>query len=314
MRNLIVFLIVICFIITSCEKQQGESYNPDIIKRAEINRAYETDVSKVLFDHLYVVVDSLTYAKFTGNSEWQETYATLDSGLPDFAPLSNNSFTCYLRGHQHSIEILGPNNRYNEPVGKSGIGFSLKNKGEHFHLGVTPKLRALEDSLLTATETVQMKLDGENHTWFKAFYTPSPGTALHTWYAFYNPDFLNELHDENHQSYSREAFLEPSYTDQKLFHSINEITLKCTQADFNRIAQELGYLKSELLEQEENQYTIKSGDINVILEPSNIPYSRITKISCELNHSDTSVNILGNITITNTDKISIWDFNELHIN
>jgi len=307
-------IICITILLSSCQKQLRESYNPDLIKRKEINQAFGTDVSNVLFDHLYVVVDSTTYAQVTGDNQWQDTYASLDGGLPDFAPLSNTSSTCYLRGHQHSIEILGPNNSYNEPIGKSGIGFSLKNKGEHFHLGVTPKLRALKDSLLTATETVKMEINGQDHTWFKAFYTPSPGTALHTWYAFYNPKFLDQLNDEEHSSYLREDFLASSYADHKLFHGINVINLKCTQADFNRIAQELGYLKSELLDREGNMYIIKSGDVKIVLEPSrDIAYSRITKITCKLNNTDNSVSQLGNITITNSGKVSTWDFNELHL-
>jgi len=301
-------------LLSSCNKEQADPYHADVIKREEIHRAFGTDVSRVLFDHLYVVVDSATYSKVTSDTQWHHTYASIDSGLPDFAPLSKDAATCYLRGHQHSIEILGPNNTYGEPVGKSGIGFSLNNKGEDYHLGATPKLRALKDSLLTASETVQMEVHGQDHTWFKAFYTPSPGTALHTWYAFYNPDFLHQLSGKKHESYSREVFLESSYEDHKLFNSISEIHLKCTLQDFNRIAQELGYLKSEILDKEGGLYTIKSGDISIVLEPSgDISYSRITTLTCELNKADTSVNQLGNITITNNGKVSTWDFNQLHI-
>lgn len=314
MRTLPYIIICLTIPFLSCKKRQVDTYNPDLIKRNEINQAFGTDVSNVLFDHLYVVVDSTTYAQVTRDTQWQDTYGSLDEGLPDFAPLTTTSSTCYLRGHQHSIEILGPDNSYNEPVGKSGLGFSLKNKGEHFHLGVTPKLRALKDTLLTAAETVNMSVNGKEHTWFRAFYTPSPGTALHTWYSFYNPQFLEELTGEEHPSYLREDFLALSYEAHKLFHGINEINLKCTQADFNRIAQELGYLKSELLDKEGNLYTIKSGDVKITLEPSrDIPYSRITKITCKLNSEDYSVSKLGNITITNNGKISTWDFNNLHL-
>ncbi|WP_299684828.1 DUF5829 family protein [uncultured Dokdonia sp.] len=307
-----IIIISICFI--SCEEQIHKQYDSSLIDHEKLDITFGKEVSNVLLDHLYVVVDSATYSHLTKDSHWKSTYAALDTGLPDFTPVVKNSSTCYLRGHQHSIEILGPDNVYNEPVGKSGIGFSLKNKDEHFHLGVEPKLRESKDSLLYATETIKMPLDGQEHTWFKAFYTPSRGTALHTWYAFYNPDFLEELSEEEHIEYSREAFLASSYADDKLFQGIKTLLLTCTPNDFKRIAQELGYLQCRLIAQDGDRYTIKSGDINIVIEPSNeIKYSRITQIICHLNNADDSVSHLGNLTITNKGKISTWDFNQLHI-
>lgn len=218
----------------SCQGVEEKQYDSSLIKRDKINGIFGKDVSDVLFDHLYVVVDSTTYASITQDSKWKNKYATLDNGLPDFAPAVKESSSCYLRGHQHSIEILDSDNIYNEPVGKSGIGFSLKNKGEHFHLGVKPKLREVKDSLLYATSTVKMPVDGEEYTWFKAFYKPSKGTGLHTWYGFYNPNFLDHLKGEEHAFYSRKTFLESSYADHKLFNSIEAIQLKCTKDDFNQ--------------------------------------------------------------------------------
>ena len=84
-----------------------------------------------------------------------------------------------------------------------------------------------------------MQLEGKEHTWFKAFYTPMAGTAVHTYYGFYDPTFLDHLKGETHTKYSREAFLETSYKDSKLFNSVDAIRLSCTSTDFKRIAQEL---------------------------------------------------------------------------
>ncbi|MEO0527030.1 MAG: DUF5829 family protein [Bacteroidota bacterium] len=307
------FVLVISLFL-ACKERAPKKYDRTLIDHQKIDAVFGNDVSNVLFNHLYVVVDSLTYISLIKDSPWKNSYAALDSGLPSFTPVSNNSSSCYLRGHRHYIEILGPNNAYDEPVGKSGIGFSLKNRGEHFHLGIEPKLGAMKDSLLYATETVKMPLDGQEHTWFKAFYTPSPGTALHTWYGFYAPSFLEHLHGKQHTSYSREAFLEPAYEKQKLFHSVEMIQLTCTPSDFRRIAQELGYLNCELVEKDEKVFTITSGDINIRMEGSNkIKYSRISQIRCRLNNADNSVNHIGNITITNKDKESIWNFEKFHV-
>jgi len=315
MRTCINAILISILFFTSCQESEQKKYDSKLINRERINTVFGTDVSKILFDHLYVVVDSITYESLTNNKNWKNTYANLDTGLPNFAPIKSNTSTCYLRGYQHSIEILSPNNTYNEPVGKSGIGFLLKNSGEHFHLGVKPKLGKKNDFLLNATETVKMPLNGKERTWFKAFYTSSQGTALHTWYSFYNPNFLNYLNGKNHLSYSREVFLESTYEAEKLFHSVDTIRLACTPEDFRRIAQELGYLKCKLVKQDETVFTVSSGDIEIIIEYSNeIKYSRITQMTCNLNKTDNSVSHLGNLTITNQGTESIWDFGKLHNN
>ncbi len=309
-------LSILCYtFIISCHKQTRVPEEPSVIDREKIDAVFRKDVSKVLLDHLYVVVDSITYARLTKDNKWKDMYASLDLGLPDFAPVDNCATTCYLRGHQHYIEILGPKNKYNEPIGKSGIGFSLKNNHEHFHLGVKPKLKAAKDSFLYATETVNMPIGDNENLWFKAFYTPSPGTALHTWYGFYNPAFLDSLYKKNHTSYEREAFLKPTYADQKLFNGIKEIHLNCTINDYRRIVQELRYLGCKLLDRNGDTLTIAGGDVKINIAPSSkIEYSKITKIVCRLNNKDHSITQLGNITITNQGTKSIWDFEELHKN
>ncbi|AXT58981.1 hypothetical protein D1816_00970 [Aquimarina sp. AD10] len=311
--------IAICLILLlsfdSCITQEKKENDNTIIDRKKIDAVFNKDISKVLLDHLYVVVDSITYTKLTKDNQWKNKYGSLDSGLPDFAPVHDKALTCFLRGHQHYIEILSPKNSYNEPIGKSGIGFSLKNKNEHFHLGVKPRLKITKNSFLYATETVKMPLRNHKHTWFKAFYTPSPGTALHTWYGFYNPTFLDSLYGNYHATYSREAFLEPVYTDQKLFNAIKEIYLNCTLNDYRRIIQELNYLGCKFLEKKGNILTIASEDIIINIQPSDqIEYSRITKIICRLNDKDDSITQLGNVTITNQGTESIWDFDELYRN
>ncbi|UZO80709.1 DUF5829 family protein [Aquimarina sp. ERC-38] len=312
-RITVITLFIISLI--SCQNKNQKEYDPSFIDRRKLDSMLTSDVSKILLDHLYIVVDSATYQSLTKNKQWRKTYAAMDMGLPDFAPPKENATSCYLRGHKHYIEILGPNNSYNEPVGKSGIGFSLENEGEHFHLGVKPKLRVEQDAFLYATETVKMPLVNDEPTWFKAFYTPSPGTSLHTWYGFYNPGFLDHLHKEQHTSYTREKFLENTYKDHKLFNGIQTIQLTCTPTDFQRIANELAYLKCELIQREQNVYTIKSGDIHLVIEYSDqVEYSRISKITCDLNKKDNSVNHLGNLTITNQDKVSVWDFDQIHQN
>ncbi|WP_152537360.1 DUF5829 family protein [Aquimarina pacifica] len=310
-------LFMLCSIfLMSCQQQKEEQEQPVVIDREKIDADFRKDVSKVVLDHLYLVVDSITYSRLTGDNQWKDMYGSLDFGLPDFAPVNNHSATtCYLRGHQHYIEILSPKNSYNEPVGKSGIGFSLKNDDTHFHLGVEPKLKTKKSQFFNANETVHMSFDGHQHTWFKAFYTPSPGTSVHTWYGFYNPVFLDSLYGKHHSSYSREAFLESIYKDQKLFNGIKEIQLICTLNDYARITRELHDLGCRLLRRSGKTLKIKGGDVTISIEPSDlIEYSRITQIICQLNTKDYTITQLGNLTITNQGTKSVWNFGELYKN
>ncbi|KAA1247903.1 DUF5829 family protein [Aquimarina sp. RZ0] len=311
-----VSLLFLCSILVfSCQKQTKQSESTSPINKEKIDAVFRKALPKVLLDHLYVVVDSITYAKLTTDNQLKKTYASLDLGLPNFAPINNHATTCFLRGYQHYIEILGPNNKYNEPIGKSGIGFSLKDNDKHFHLGEQPELKIENDSFLYANETVKMPFGDHQHTWFKAFYTPSPGTSLHTWYGYYNPAFLDSLYGKHYPSYSREAFLQNTYENQKLFHGIKEIYLSCTPDDYSRIAQELRYLRCKLLENKDNVLTIAGGDVTIHIEPSNTAaYSRITKIICQLNTEDDSNTELGNLIITNQGTESIWNLTKLYKN
>ncbi len=309
-----IFLIAITGLI-SCHEKTVQKNEPSIIDRQKIDKVFGNDVSQVLFDHLYVVLDSVSYAEFLGNGSWKSTYAAIDKGLPDFKYIDDTTSSCYLRGHEHFIELLGPNNAHQEPVGKSGIGFSLRNKGEHFHLGVVPKLKQAETPYLSLSETVAMPLEEKRTTWFKAFYSPSTGTALHTWYAFYNPVFLDSLNDNKHQEYSREAFLKQLYSKERLFKGVRSITMSCTIKDYKRIVEEMRQLGRRLIRKEENTLTIASGDVSITIIPSDtIAFSHITQIQCALNHTDESVTKLGNLTITNSGTKSIWDLEELYKN
>lgn len=169
--------------------------------------------------------------------------------------------------------------------------------------------------MLYASETVKMPLKNGEETWFKAFYTPSQGTAIHTWYGFYNPAFLDSLYQDKHSTYDREVFLKNTYNENRLFNGISAIELNCTLSDYFRIGQELANLRCNLLERNGDTLIIQGGDIKVTLSPSsNLEYSHISKIHCDLNHSENSTTHLGNVVITNNGNESIWDLNQLHKN
>lgn len=309
MKFIVIFLLILS---VSC-KNKEQNLRESSVDYSKVDTFFGDDVSQLLFDHLYVVLDSVSYTELTKNAFFTKMYVAIDKGLPHFEAIDKKTVTCYLRGHKHYIEILGPDNQFKEPVGKSGIGFSLHNKGEHFHLGLQPKLKRSETTYLSIAETVDMPIDQDEVTWFKAFYSPAKNTNLHTWYAFYNPIFLDSLHQKKHPYYSREAFLQKSYKEECLFKNIKSISMSCTIDDFDRIAQEMRHLGCELLKKENNTLSIASGDVIINIQLSNtIEFSHITQIQCELNTTDSSVIQLGNITIINQGIESVWNFENLN--
>ncbi|WP_103070296.1 DUF5829 family protein [Aquimarina sediminis] len=311
---LFIYYAVSIILIFSCQEKEQKTSN-SLINKKKIDSLFGKDVSQVVFNHLYIVLDSISYSQITKDSRWLTSYASTDRGLPYFEPIDKKGSIFYLRGFHNYIEILSPDNIYGESVGKSGIGFSLKNDEEHFHLGIQPKLKRKDTSFFNTHEIIHFPLHNHNETWFKAFYTNGPQTSLHTWYAFYNPDFLNSLYGVKHKDYSEEAFLKGIYTEEKLFYGIYGIEMVCTPMDYYRIAQEMLHLGCKLLYNEKSSMTIKSGGISIkITESSTISNSHISKLHCQLNKPDNSITYIGNLIISNHGHKSTWSFDNLFKN
>jgi len=86
-------------------------------------RLYAQNDKELKFNHIYVVIDSTSFNKIKTDKEFF-ALANIDSGMPNFDKIDSTSTTLYLRGKSTYIEIMGPNNKFNEKVGSIGIGFS----------------------------------------------------------------------------------------------------------------------------------------------------------------------------------------------
>ena len=306
-RNIVInFFLGI--VLLSC-KEKINLKSRSTIDYEKIDALFAKRTPPVLFDHLYIVLDSSSYTHFLKAKEWMENYASIDEGLPHFTSVTDSATTSYIRGHRHYLELLGPANTYGEPEGKGGIGFCLSNNAQSFNSSIRPELKKENTPYLMSYETVAMPLNGEKAVWFKAFYTPGPKTNVHSWYAFYNPAFLKGLYGSDHDTYTREAFLKTTYAPEKLFKEVSSIEITCNHDDYHRIAQEMRHLGCTLLKKEANNLTVRSGDIDIKIKLyPEIRQSRIDKLQCTLNHPDESVTTFGNLVITNSGHQSIWTF------
>lgn len=301
-----VVLFVMVFLM-GC-KQGHNVPEESLIDKEKIEELLNKNPNNVLFNHLYVVLDSSTYAQLRANEFLNESYAGLDRGMPNFEKINDTVSSIYLRGEEHYLEILGPNNIFKEPVGQTGLGFSLGGQ-QPFSLNNSPGLKEEGTKFLKGSDTASYTINDRERVWYKAFYTYGMKTNLYTWYSYYNPGFLEAIDGERRDVYTREEFLRKSYVPEKLFRKVVAIALSCNLADQYRIGRELQLLGCVLEKKEGDDLIFKAGDIYIkLILDRHRGKSEILQMETTLNREDNRTLKIGNITIRTKDKKSLWIF------
>lgn len=307
MKTFSVYSMLLFFFLMGC-KDPYKGSDEMLIDKTKIDRVFNNVDNKVLLSHMYVVLDSSTYNSILQNTFLDQEYAGIDNGLPDFTPADKNSKSVYVRGKNSYLEILGPNNKFNEGIGRNGIGFSLNNNNG-FSLDNKPSLKKSETKFLKGVDTVSFTLNNEKTVWFKAFYTYGIDTNLHTWYSYYNPSFITALHGEQEERYTEAAYLKTAYSPNKLFKDITAIEIHCTRADHFRIASELELLGCTSVKKHNDDLLFIIDDLKLsVCLRENIEKSKITIIAGTLNKPDNRTIHCKNITIENRGYNTIWRF------
>lgn len=76
-------------------------------------------------NHVYIVVDGPTFAALRDDPALAALLGRTDGGLPDYAPPQDDADRIFFRGRETYLEIFAPENRFEEPVGKVGLGLGL---------------------------------------------------------------------------------------------------------------------------------------------------------------------------------------------
>lgn len=92
---------------------------------APVHSLTEGQTSQPALNHVYIVVDGPTFEALRDNPELAALLGRTDGGLPDYAPPAPDADRVFFRGRQTYLEIFAPDNRFNEPVGKVGLGLGL---------------------------------------------------------------------------------------------------------------------------------------------------------------------------------------------
>lgn len=256
-------------------------------------------------NHIYFVIDSTSFEKIKYDEEFN-SLANIDKGIPNFNKIDSTSTTLYLRGKSTYVEIMGPDNRFNEKLGSIGIGFSW-DTSDSINNNFSKKL-INESNLKFHSSNVKWMFENNEVLWYTAFYTEIKG-FISTWYAYYNPKFLSNLYHQNYSTFTREQFLEKAYNKEKPITDLSEITLNCSADDFKKITAELNSFSLKDKKIKSNSATFYLGNIKLKLMRSkenksslkNIIFTAKTKLIKKSKD-------FGNLNLTNTKNKIIFNF------
>ena len=229
----------------------------------------------VKFNHIYFVVDSATFQEIR-NEFSNRQFANLDQGMPTFTPLDSNTTTIYMRGKHTYLEIMSPKNKFNELIGRIGIGFSFDTKSP-LTTDIKSKIKSI-GCLELEEYSYSWKFDDTEMLWFKSYYVQRTSDVA-TWYAFYNPDFLSKLFSKEINQYHRQSFLEYSYDPNKSFTDITAIELECNPIDYAMITNEWHCFGIEPDFSSETKKIFIIDKVSFTLTLKNIENSRLRKIT-----------------------------------
>lgn len=266
--------------------------------------SYSQD-KELKLNHIYFVIDSSTFNKIKYNKKLHNL-VNIDKGIPSFDKIDSTSTTLYLRGKSTYIEIMGPNNKFNEKVGSMGLGFSW-DTNDTINNNFSKKTVKTSNIKFISSDAKWMFANNEV-LWFTAFYTELKG-FISTWYAYYNPKFLSGLFGQEHSTFTRELFLKNAYSKEKPITDLAEIILNCSGEDFTKITTELSSfsLKSKNVKSRSAVYYL--GTVKLTLKKANDNKSSIKTLKfATKSQIDKKTNDYGNIELINMNNNVIFNF------
>ncbi|WP_123912750.1 DUF5829 family protein [Chryseobacterium pennipullorum] len=255
-------------------------------------------------NHLYFVLDSASFSTIRSSGQFAK-WSSLDRGLPDFLPTDTGSTTLYMRGKSTYLEIMGPDNRFGEKEGAIGIGFSWDTPGK-FSDDISKKIK--NKGLPFKRSNAMWDFKGKDVLWYSAYYTDLKG-GIATWYAFYNPEFLTRLYHKEYPFFTREAFLEKAFDDNKEIRDLSSIALECTAEDFHKLTRELHSLGITPVEKNGDAVTFDIDSIRITMTQIPNTKSRIKELRLKTKKGKKEDLELGKIKVRHQDNELIMMFN-----
>ncbi len=209
----------------------------------EKRRVAQVDVSStdLALNHFYAVLDEETFAAIRDSSFLSQEFAKVDTGLPDFLPVTEASNSIYIRGKNTYLEFFGPDNRFQEPVGQVGIGLGvdvpsqLEEIAEEWNRSLGGEVIRQQQSWTAEDPPIP---------WHDVLLHPdtlaSPSLVL--WASAYRSEFLPWLYPERsakENGVARADFLAPHFDPERLLEDITGLTLALPEPLRDKIARQL---------------------------------------------------------------------------
>ena len=220
-----------------------------------------SDLKDLKVNHIYVVVDSTTFNALKQSNELN-TLANQDKGLPNFLPLDNSATTIYMRFKSTYLEIMGPENRFKEKIGSVGIGFSWDTYNTTLD-SVQKSIQKFKDLKFHKSEA-NWSFGSKEILWYTFFYSNLKG-SIATWYAIYNPAFLNYLFNINYSDFKREDFLKKVFDQNKKIIDLSGIVINANANDFYKMIKEFKALNIKIKKQKPELVIYKLDSVTIEL-------------------------------------------------
>ncbi|WP_407517668.1 DUF5829 family protein [Elizabethkingia anophelis] len=260
-----------------------------------------SDLKDLKVNHIYVVVDSTTFNALKQSNKLN-TLANQDKGLPNFLPVDNSATTIYMRFRSTYLEIMGPENRFKEKIGSVGIGFSWDTYNTTLD-SVQKSIQKFKDLRFQKSET-NWSFGSKEILWYTFFYSDLKG-SIATWYAIYNPAFLNYLFNINYSDFKREDFLKKVFDQNKKIIDLSGIVINTNANDFYKMIKEFKALNIKIKKQKPRLVIYKLDSVTIELRLAERRDSMIKELRF-LRKDKTRLNInLGNIRIKNSTSNQI---------
>jgi hypothetical protein len=276
---------------------------------------------KVLFDHIYIVVDSETYIAIKESDYITNTFCMYREDT--VSNLERTWSGAYLHGQKTYIEIFGPGGHKGAEEGTVGLGFSTSKEGD-INIICEGFKRNFGEQL--EPELVQFEVDTFTAPWFYGLESDSTEPKpLNSWIMEYHPmhlQFMGIVPDSN-GAISREAYMSVmndmlakkiGRSDEPLlFDGITAISLVLTRNELDRLAKEFAAM-SYTKKVEDGVTLFKGPEITISCAVKPHPKYRIRSLKLSLSRKPESEMVLplgpSSMLTISTDGTGRWTFGD----
>jgi len=183
---------------------------------------------EVKFNHLYVVLSQVDFDAVRTSDFLLTQFAASDQGFPKFLAVDGPCQSIYLRGRDTYIELFGPENKFGEPVGKIGVGWTVEKVGE---LDVLQGLLTKDspDSFTRVLNQWDFDREGAAVNWYHSLFRKQSSTFNAVWwFTETHVDFIPALYPDKSADgdrISRQDFLASRYDATRVLKNVTNLTI-----------------------------------------------------------------------------------------